>query len=148
MYRRKRGFAMTYAIVLILLVTLLVSSVLVTARLTAKSAQNYGNYINGKRCLDEIGSAAIDYYTTEAPTEGALSEDWTESFQTNEFNYTIKIEPIEENGAVCTVQVRVLLNRSVKLFLAFTRENADTAFQLKSYVYNAGSVTDEQEVNK
>lgn len=148
MYRRKRGFAMTYAIVLILLVTLLVSSLLVTAQLTAKSAQNYESYINSKRCLDEIGSAAINYYTTEASEESDLSNEWTEAFEENEFNYIIVIstESETEGSEVSAVQVRVTLNKSVKLFLAF--ERGEGAFQLKSYVYNAGSVTDEQEVNK
>lgn len=131
MDRRKRGFAMTYAIVLILIVSLLVSVLLITAQLTAKSSASYQNYIDGKNYLDNIGSAAIENYT------GDNKKGWENNFSGNAFGYTIREE---SDGDAGTVEVYVLNSQKVELYIKFTKstENAEEAYKLSAYIYNYG----------
>ncbi len=141
---------MTYAVVLILIVSLLVSVLLMTAQLTAKSSQSYQNYIDSKNYLDKVGSAAVAYYTDENYTDENNSgggEEWENAVKENDFGYTIEI-----NGDSDSVKVYVLNSKKIELYIKFTKNDATdetdetgSGYALSAYIYNYGYKTQQED---
>lgn len=123
-HKRKRGFAMQYAIVLILLVSLLVGIVLMSAQISTTGSKLYENYIDRKIDLDKIGSMAIVYFcdgkTDDSHNPWVLSEKLGYSIG----KLTLKNTDDSENTDATkntkeVTQVYIYRNSKVYLYLEF-----------------------------
>ncbi len=135
MANKKRGFSMTYAVVLILIVSVLASLLLMTATLTSKSSVAYCNYVESKNLLDEIGATAVETYNGKA--QGSISDAWTSGFAENKAGFVVNVSQSSEG-----LQVVVLKNRRKMLLVSFQLDSENN-YQLKSYLYNVGVVDEE-----
>ena len=135
MANKKRGFSMTYAVVLILIVSVLASLLLMTATLTSKSSVAYCNYVESKNLLDEIGASAVSNYTGKA--QDATDEVWANDFAENKAGFVVNVTQNAEG-----LQVVVLKNRRKMLLVSFQLDS-EKNYQLKSYLYNVGVIDEE-----
>lgn len=135
MTNTKRGFSMTYAVVLILIVSVLASLLLMTATLTSKSSVAYCNYVESKNLLDEIGATAVSNYNGKA--QGATDEAWANDFAENKAGFVVNVTQNAEG-----LQVVVQKNKRKMLLVSFQLDSENN-YQLKSYLYNVGVVDEE-----
>lgn len=135
MANKKRGFSMTYAVVLILIVSVLASLLLMTATLTSKSSVAYCNYVESKNLLDEIGATAVSNYNGKA--QGATDETWANDFAENKAGFVVNVTQNAEG-----LQVVVQKNRRKMLLVSFQLDSENN-YQLKSYLYNVGVIDEE-----
>ncbi len=121
--RRKRGFAVPYAIVMLLLITLMCTLILTSARMTVNSAVSYRNYLESKAELDEIGSAVIDKYYSGEALDGLQYDGYT----------------ITDDG---NGTVTVSRGNTVMLYMKFTQDG--DGYKLSAYIYEPGTVVVEE----
>ena len=120
--RKNKAFAMPYAVVFILIITVMCSAVLTFATATTKSADKYSDFLAARNYLDKIGAAAINKY------ENGGSTDYS-AFDENVYKFVITDD---ENGAV-----KVTRGGTVALYIKFTK-NAEDKYELSQYVYSPG----------
>lgn len=120
---RKRGFAMTYAVVLFLIVSLFISILLLNAQLTVESSSDYINYIDDKNLLDEAGAAAIADYTV-----GNADGKWIAEYESEDL--TVDVDFTDDK-----VRVIVVLCLSKELYMEFGKD-VGGKYILTAYVYN------------
>lgn len=126
---------MTYAVVLILIVSVLASLLLMTATLTSKSSVAYCNYVESKNLLDEIGATAVSNYNGK--TQDATDEAWVNDFAENKAGFVVNVTQNAEG-----LQVVVQKNKRKMLLVSFQLDSENN-YQLKSYLYNVGVVDEE-----
>ncbi len=145
MTKRKRGFTMTYAVVLLLIVSVLVSLLLLTAALTSKSSVTYCNYVDSKNFLDKVGADAVFEFAgkTKEAVESKLNvtetQQWNDKYAGHKFGYQVQVVLKVDD----TLEVSVVKNNKKALIVQF--ELTGDAYQLKTYLYDVP--TADAEVN-
>lgn len=131
-YKLKRGVAIEYALIVMLIVFAFTAIILSTTVLSVDKAGEYEDYVVQKANLDEIGSLVRLYYCNNADNAAAITEAAGDEYTVE----TPDKSTVSADGDILTATVLETDSDEVLLTLQFTYSTSNSgSFTLSAYVY-------------